>query len=259
MDKKNILFIFLISSVFMFNFVSAVNMTYDTTANFSLQDLGDDGIFTFTIKNYFTGPYDSVNILYYYDNTTKSIISHFGDLEYCDSNQIRTCIVPYSNDFLIRLTSLGYNNTFEYYVIVYNQSDWSPTTTGFYGVDYSSIIFDVSTNYSIASDPLVLQDSPSFISQLTSVFLLIFPDKEDLTPTSRFGFVFITLLLNSIVLYVLIYTATKDISSISHIIVFSVNLVLVCFFIAIGYIPIILLLLFALVLLFLGWFKLKNV
>lgn len=103
-----------------------------------------------------------------------------------------------------------------------------------------------------------LDSDYSFISAMANNFLNIFPDKDSVSTSAKFGMMLVTFLLVSIILYMLMWKAGGGtIHSFSHWIVGGVDFVLFLYFVGIGYVSIAVLIVLGLIVLLLAYLRTK--
>jgi hypothetical protein len=175
-----------------------------------------------------------------------------GQKPYCitANKSLSVCLTPTSDDIRLDIRTLSpvYANNGSYLISV-QATNFSTTNAMGFSLEVDTELLTGITNET---------KSGSFVASFTSTFLSLFPDKSQLSASEKFGFVFISMLVVSALIYYLVYLSQKKIPSSVHYIIFMLNVALFLFFIAIGYIPIALLIVLTLIIIILGYFRIKG-
>lgn len=201
--------------------------------------------------------YDWINITTNDSGNFESAYVELEDSRECfNSPKVQFCLIPsYTGanaNVLLQITSLSLDGFVEVNLVGGNEYlignvTWASAT---------NLEFEVTSgNFGSTSG---LDSDYSFISAIANNFISIFPDKDTVSTSAKFGMMLVTFLLVSIILYMLMWKAGGGtIHGFSHWIVGGVDFVLFLFFVGIGYVSIAVLIVLGLIVLLLAYLRTK--
>lgn len=221
-------------------------------------DLQEDLAIAFSVNDYFTN-YNTIE-LYIVDSTTGA----WGTLTGSSFNADEGCLGSYPaglNDFTImvclegsgdgynvKLYPLGNDTSIEIELTVRNNYGWAYDT------------FNVTSAFSDFGDvpQYEINDSmsASFVAYITGVFSALYPSKDVTSTRQKFGYTFISFVLLNFLLLFGLYS-TKSMPALKYLLP-VLNIILVFYFFAIGYLPVSILIIGFLLLLTISYFKVRG-
>lgn len=249
--KSSFIFLFLFSFFLLFN-LSSVSADVVQIGSINTPIYLAEGTSTsYYFNNYYSG-YDFVDIvvsdvpmaIFYGDFISRT----FSDAPYCvtANHTLSVCLVPLFDNFRldIRVLSPYYSPNSSYLISL---DALNSSTSNMSGIGLEVYVEGISID---------LNQSDNFLIYWTAIFLNLFPSSENLTTSQKFGFVFIVILVVTGLIYFVGYK-TGGINKFIHWIVFLLDGFLFLFFIAIGFIPIVILVVCGCILIALTYFKIK--
>lgn len=252
----------MVSQIFMINNSDIYGNYYNGTTNYSLPiflnyfsdyTLNYDDAVVFSLNDYFTN-YERATILF--QNSLDSYqyqlsVSLDDPNKVCEITSGGTVCLESSNyDIYLSLYSSGVNSTTNIDVNVFNGYN-------FIYDDFNLFITDVMTDEDF--QPTIYpegENSFSFIAYISSLFNSIFPNYTLLNSRSKFSYVIITLLIINL-LGGFLYYKTNSMSFFGSYSIIT-NILFICYFIAIHYIPLVLLILVGLIALATAFIKFRS-
>jgi hypothetical protein len=216
-------------------------------------------VLDFYMNYYFIG-YDNIQILINYvyndsefifmnmNSSSSSLVSCTNDNEYC---LMRSFSGDVSYIFL-RIKSVGLDKIDLVNILGENFTSGSYAEYNFNINSYSSYrpAFNNLSNYTT--------DPGNWFVNYGKSFRGLFPDSYTLSLSDKLSVVFITILITTLLIYISLYLLSKGIEKFHHYIVLLIDILLLLFFIGIGYIPILYLVLIVLLMVILAYFKIKG-
>lgn len=224
-------------------------MYVDSIPDVTLKDSSSQNLY---MNNYLLG-YNKIT-LFVNDSTEtsiKTITASFNGYQDCETTSVKICVVPKLSAGVpyIQLELTGYAEDSTIYV-----TSQAENTTGPSYANDTFIILSGDVN----SPAYTGVTGSSFIGYLTSWLSSIFPDSDELSTSFKFGFVFVTIFFVSLAIYLFSWKATGSVDKLVHWIVLILDVLLIFYFTAIGYIPIGIIIIFVLFLLAIGYLRLKG-
>jgi hypothetical protein len=253
MKKFSFLFFLFFISLLSISFVSADVIQIGSIS--SPIFMPDAFCTSYYISQYFSG-WDDVSLQVwdvpmtsqYGDSTNRQR----GELPYClvANKTLSVCLTPLSDDIRLEICTLDilYANNGSYLISI-QATNFSTTNALGFSLEVDTFMREGITNQT---------KSDSFVASWTSSFISLFPSKDNLSTSEKFGFVFIAMLIITGLIYYLVYLSQKKIPSSVHYIIFMLNVALFLFFVSIGYIPVAVLVVLALIIIALGYFRIKS-
>lgn len=221
--------------------------------NIPTQDLGYGGALAFNLNDYVIN-YDYFVLEWHDDilDTDFEMTTHFNSDEVCngEDGDIIVCTEGLNTDMQLSFYSNRLDKNKTITITAYNT--FGNVFSSFLVKSSSDADYEYDTNYHTPDN-----NGASFIGGISDDFGELFPHESMLSSRAKYAYVFISLLFITLLIYFLAWKVA-GISNIIHYVVGLVNFVLFCFFISIGYIPVMLLIMFFLVIIALVFFRLKG-
>lgn len=241
------LFIFFLLNIFLFSVSGAVSVIRDIP-NVNLSISSSTATYLTTYFAQFDTIYLQVgfNLTDFTSNYT--ITRSFGQLQYCRADLLDICLIPSSNEIVFKITTMGKTGCIWNQMTAWNSSN--PGSMVVQGFELCAISENSNTN--------LTSSSSSFLSYWTGIFMSLFPESTTLNSSQKLGFVFISMALISALILFLFFYVTGSIKGVAGYVTFLIDIALFLFFIAIGYVPIIVLILIGLILIVIAFFRIKG-